>query len=83
MAPEFEFWMEGNKPDDASSLVDSLVIKDENETIISGKVNLDAAIVRNANRNFRGLKNGTTGQYMNFGFGVAIIQPYENFGDLR
>ena len=83
MAPEFEFWMEGNKPDDASSLARSLTKKDENETIISGKINLDASVVRHNNRNFRGLKDGVTGQYMNFGFGVALIQPYASFSDLR
>ena len=83
MAPEFEFWMEGNKPDDNSSLANSLIKKDDNETIISGRVNLDTSVVRNNNRNFRGLNNGVTGQYMNFGYGVALIQPVSSFSDLR
>ena len=83
MAPEFEFWMEGNKPDDSSSAANSVTKKDENTTIISGKVNLDTAIVKSTNRNFRGLKDGITGQYMNFGFLVSILQPISSFSDLR
>ena len=83
MAPEFELWMEGNKPDDSTSLANSISKKDDKATIISGKVNLDTAVVRNAGRTFRGLKDGVTGQYMNFGYGVALIQPVSSFSDLR
>ena len=70
--------MEGNKPDDSTSLANSISKKDDKATIISGKVNLDTAVVRNAGRTFRGLKDGVTGQYMNFGYGVALIQPLDD-----
>ena len=83
MAPEFEFWMEGNKPDDPTSLAESVAQKDNRDIIISGKANIDVALVRHNRRLFRGIKDGVTGEYMNFGYSVAIIQPNPNFSDLR
>ncbi len=74
MAPIFEVWMEGNKPDDASSNVESITLQDNHETIISGKVSLDAYISKIAAKNLRGVKGDTVGQYLNFGIGVNIQQ---------
>ena len=38
LTPIFEIWMEGNKPDNNTSLIDSLIIQDEKPLIITGAI---------------------------------------------
>ena len=49
MLPIFEVWMEGNKPDNDESIVDSVSIKSTSNIIISGKPTLDANISLSSN----------------------------------
>ncbi|MCQ2571106.1 MAG: hypothetical protein MJ154_02570 [Candidatus Saccharibacteria bacterium] len=42
--PTFEFWMEGNKPDNSSSQNQSVVVSDARQIIITGKQNVNANI---------------------------------------
>ena len=74
--PTFEVWMEGNKPDNNDSVVESKKIQDEGPLYITGKV--QATMYLNSGTiNKRGTKNGVQGQYLNFG---AIAYTYETKG---
>ena len=82
MAPEFEVWMEGNNPDDATSLASSLNEKDNRNTIISGKYSFDYTI-RSGSLNTYWVKDGVEGQYVNYAILAKLYQPYSNISDLR
>ena len=87
MAPEFEVWMEGNNPDDATSLASSLNVKDNRTTIISGKPSFNAKISQDGWLNSTYFKNingnEVKGKYQNMGIGLALAQSNNNFSDLR
>lgn len=63
--PKFEVWMEGNKPDNPNSLVDSKTIQDPSPIKITGayypNLGMEKGIVNNA-----GEKDGVRGQYIGF-----------------
>lgn len=65
MMPTFEVWMEGNKPDNSESAIDSKSITDTDPLIITGRINhyfsMYAGRINNA-----GELNGVKGQYINF-----------------
>ena len=82
MAPEFEVWMEGNKPDDATSSASSKTTKDNRNTIISGKVSLDTTI-SDSTYIYSGTVNNQKGHYVTYGLGVSLYQPVSIFSDLR
>jgi len=82
MAPEFEVWMEGNAPDDASSGASSKTAKDTRTTIISGNYSFDYTIRGGVINNY-GVKNGVEGHYVDYGVLAKLYQPYSNISDLR
>ena len=82
MAPEFEVWMEGNKPDDSTSGASSITQKDTRTTIISGHPSYDIALCK-SNLNQNDKKDGQNGGYYSFSVGVALKQDVSTFGDLR
>lgn len=87
MKPTFEIWMEGNKPDNEDSDVDSVTIKDNKNIIISGHESFDVVVANGGYLNIKGEReiNGvqTPGQYINYGVGVALYQDNASFSDLR
>lgn len=84
MQPEFEVWMEGNKPDDATSKVDSVIIKDvDRKAIISGHQSLDIGLMNGAHLNNTGKLGDVTGNYYNVGVYVKLLQDVKGFSDLR
>lgn len=86
MKPTFEIWMEGNKPDNSDSSVESLNIKDDKPLVISGSVNLDFDI---RTSNIYSIENRTIndvkykGRRDNMGIGISIAQKDSNMPDLR
>ncbi len=88
MAPEFEVWMEGNKPDNNTSKVEPQTKKDNRNTIISGHINLNAYISSSDGYlNFKGERDidgqKTTGQYIGWAYGYYLYQDVSNFSDMR
>ena len=63
--PKFEVWMEGNKPDNGNSQIDSKIIQDTSPIKITGRYmpdfDMDKGLVNNA-----GEKDGVKGQYIGF-----------------
>ena len=63
--PTFEVWMEGNKPDNSDSQIDSIVVKDPKDIIITGVLDateeLYPGMVNNAST-----VNGVKGQFISF-----------------
>lgn len=83
MAPEFEIWMEGNSPDNEQSGIDSVKIKDDKNTlIISAKPSYDVDI-KASTYLYPGYNNSLMGEYIGYGIGVALVQPYDYINDLR
>ena len=82
MKPEFEVWMEGNKPDDATSSADLVNEKDTRSTIISGKYSFDFNL-RSGNLNNYGERDGKEGHYINYAVLAKLYQPYSYISDLR
>ena len=82
MAPEFEVWMEGNSPDDATSSANPIKQKDTRNTIISGHQSIDVVLATH-NYKVSGTRNGLKGAYASLGVGFAIYQDVSNFSDLR
>ena len=87
MAPEFEVWMEGNKPDDSTSDANAVVQKDSRNTIISAKPSIDAGIYSNTWMNIKATREidgeEVVGQYLGWGFGTALYQPDKKIEDMR
>ena len=83
MQPEFEIWMEGNKPDDATSSANSVTKKDNRNTIISGKINLDARVGNENLDLMRAEVDGHEGRFETYAIAVALYQPISSFSDLR
>jgi hypothetical protein len=65
MMPKFEVWMEGNKPDNANSSVESVEIQDNSPIIITGRINPKLSLIAGKVNNSAEL-NGTRGQYISF-----------------
>lgn len=83
MAPEFEVWMEGNKPDNDSSNIESVSVKDtERNLIISGKYSFDARLAKGQLNHYRELDN-QEGYYINATISILLKQPYSEIDDLR
>lgn len=83
MAPEFEVWMEGNSPDNDKSGIESVKFKDtNNKLIISGKPSYDVDL-KASTYLYPGKKDDISGEYVSYGVGIALIQPYSYISDLR
>ena len=82
MKPEFEIWVEGNKPDNVSSSADSKTIKDTNNTYISGDYSFDFSVGK-GNLNNYATRNEKEGHYINYNVLAKLYQPYSNISDLR
>ena len=82
MMPIFEVWMEGNKPDNNSSTAKSLIYKDNGKLIISARPSYDVDL-KASTYIYSGRKGDAIGQYISYGVGVALIQPYDYIDDLR
>lgn len=83
MAPIFEVWMEGNGPDDQTSDVDSVIVKDKhNNLIISGKPSYDV-VLKPSTYLYNGVRNNVSGYYISYGVGISMVQPESNLSDLR
>ena len=82
MEPVFEVWMEGNKPDNASSSAESLSKTDNRNTIISGKVSLDFEM-KATSFNISSTKDNQEGHYVSFGLVASLWQPYDYLSDFR
>ena len=83
MSPEFEVWMDGNKPDNEESSIDSIKYKDiNNRLIISSKPSYDVDL-KTSTYLYPALKDNVSGEYISYGVGVALIQPYNYINDLR
>ena len=65
MLPIFEVWMEGNKPDNNNSIIESKSIQDSNPIIITGRINAKLEMGSGYINN-RGERDGVNGQYINF-----------------
>ena len=78
MAPTFEVWMEGNKPDDDSSSITSVEVTDTRNTIISGHPSYNISIAQGSYLNLSDKKevNGETlnGQYINYGVSLYLYK---------
>ena len=87
MAPEFTVWMEGNKEDNSSSSAESVTKKDTRTTTISGKPSYDVVLVSSDHLNLKGTYQtsygNVTGQFVNYGVGVALQQFDSSIPDLR
>ena len=87
--PVFEVWMDGNKPDNEESQVESCVIKDNSigKISISSSQGLNVKLQKGdltqkwTNSNELGEKQN--GYYMNYGIAVGIAQKSEILNDLR
>ncbi len=64
--PKFEVWMEGNKPDNANSVIESKVVQDEGPLYITGKPYASISLTKGS-VNTTGTLDGVNGQYLNFG----------------
>ncbi len=64
--PEFEFWMEGNKNDEAGSDVESVTTQDDKSLSITGTGNAQTTI-RAERINHKSEKDGKIGNYVSFG----------------
>lgn len=82
MAPEFEIWMEGNKPDDNTSGADSLSEKDTRNIIISGDYSFDFSINK-GNLNNYSVLNDIEGHYINYSILAKLYQPYDNISGMK
>ena len=82
MAPIFEIWMEGNKPDDPNSTASSITKKDNRQTIISGKYSFDFEVKASGLNNYE-KRNGVEGHYISYGLYAALWQPYDYISDFR
>ena len=87
MKPEFEIWMEGNQPDNATSEAPSISVKDNKDLIISGKEIFNIMLQEGSFLNHQGKRtiNGkeVRGNYINFGIGLALNQDVSVLSDLR
>ena len=86
MAPVFEFWMEGNKPDNEESNVESITISDNKQIIISGKPTIDAKIIQTSEyfKAERTINNVSyRGRYDALGLSLSIAQTDDNIPDFR
>lgn len=86
MKPTFEIWMEGNKPDNDDSNINSVVAKDEKPIIISGTPCLDVDFKVASNNVITTRKindNEYKGRYDNLGISVAMAQRDKSMPDLR
>ena len=82
MKPQFEVWMEGNKPDNESSSANLLTVKDNQSIIISGHPSYDVELIAStlANKEY---KDSVYGQYSTFALGFSLKQDVASFNDLR
>lgn len=84
MAPEFEIWMEGNQPDNATSKAESIEVADtERKTIISAHPSYDIALVKNSYLNQTDIRNNIKGNYYNFNVSLILKQDIAGISDLR
>ena len=83
MAPEFEVWMEGNKPDNNSSSAPSISKKDNHNTIISGHPSINVQLAGGPYLNNEYPRDGVRGNYYNYGIIISLYQDVPNFSDLR
>lgn len=87
MAPEFEVWMEGNKPDDSTSSAESKQEKDTRNTYISGTPSFNAKIAQDAwlTATYTREVNGSElkGTYQNMGLAIALAPFNNQFSDFR
>ncbi len=79
--PTFEVWMEGNKPDNKESSIESVTQKDERPMYISGKENYEVKLVK-GKVNLEQTVDGVVGQYINFGIVINLTQPYKYISGL-
>lgn len=70
--PTFEVWMDGNKPDNEDSAADSIIIKDEEDLIITGTTKYNLYTTK-GDINVSATRNGTKGQYVNF---ISMLELY-------
>lgn len=83
MMPEFEVWMDGNKPDDETSEAESVIVKDtENKLYISGKPAFNIKLAK-GEINYKGEYQGEVGQYTAYGIMIGLNQDIDNISDLR
>ncbi|MGN1370773.1 MAG: MucBP domain-containing protein [Candidatus Coprovivens sp.] len=87
MLPEFEVWMEGNSPDNTSSSIDSMKIKDsQNPFIISGTPSYNIVLqpeygtLKKSTKTING--QDVQGRYKNVPIGVALTK-LDGMPDLR
>ena len=83
MQPEFEVWMEGNKPDNSSSTIESISVKDNKTTIISGHPSYDIALNGGQYLNQPDVRNDLKGNYYAFNISLILLQDVAGFSDLR
>ena len=83
MNPIFEVWMEGNKPDNSSSTIDSLSVQDTKTTIISGHPSYNILLGTGPYLNQADTKNDVKGNYYNYGVALYLYQDVSGFSDLR
>lgn len=72
--PKIEVWMEGNKPDNKSSLIDSKEVKDNTSLYVTGVQNFKLTL-KEGNINRKETLDGVTGNYINFG---AMLSFYNS-----
>ena len=83
MNPIFEVWMEGNKPDNSSSTIDSLSVQDTKTTKISGHPSYNILLGTGPYLNQADTKNDVKGNYYNYGVALYLYQDVSGFSDLR
>ncbi len=79
---DIEIWMEGNKPDNDSSLAEKMEFSDNEDLIITGALK-DNVYVNQANSlNISGKRNNLDGQYISIGNGAFLSTAYGTKGNL-
>ena len=82
MKPTFEVWMDGNKPDNSLSNIESKIIRDEEPIIISGHQSIDAS-ANSAYTNINVDKDNINGELYSVISALAIKQNVSEFPDFR
>ena len=81
MKPKFEVWMEGNKPDNLSSSVESKIIKDEEPLIISAKKDY-ALNIYEGQINQRATRDGVIGNYISYYASITLNKKGSGYKSL-